>query len=49
MLGSGSGPIFGSDLGSGRFRVGPNPTDLLKKKKKKTNVSERVEGGFFLF
>ena len=42
MLGLGLGPIFGSVLGSGWFRVQPNPTDL-KKKKNTTNVSDMHE------
>ena len=47
MLGSGLGPIFESALGLGRFRVQPDPTDLIKKIKKKpthtTNVSDKHE------
>ena len=34
MPGLGSGPIFGSALGSGQFRVQPDSTDLKKNKNK---------------
>ena len=48
MLGLGSGPIFGSSLGSGRFQVQPDLTDLKKELKKKTtttNVSDNRNYG----
>ena len=35
MLGLGSGPIFGSSLGSGQFQVKPDLTQSILKKKKK--------------